>query len=1122
MSNTALTESIYYTCNQYNPIESLKDITATTDDQIFNQFIKNGSQYQIALSKSSVPIQSIPLTKSNISLKSYEISLDNGEFEGNAFVRQLGSENINVLFSCSKSGVLNTYTYDIDGNVQLTSSIDFAPLLYNGCDQVIIDSYYNGYFLTNNKQTIFIINIKTNEVYSTLQFQHVNSITMDRHDKLYVAIEDETGSVINVYLNQNSSSEVQLTLLDVISLDKNNKLLTDIKTISADNVLVVVSHPNEVNLYDITTFEPLSTFVNSTINNIGVSSSISASGENSGSFCITDDGLEQNQFISTKSPAASGNIFNDILGTKYGLPFNLTQTFLPTGKQAFSNGKCFCLDETNQLKYFNYSTTTGLPTSQTILINNEHIYENCFCGQTEDNVLMNTENNKLYGLNLDNTTNNNTGLIDSSFINGTASILSCDYQPNSNKIISIDSDGLLLKTSAQIYPKTIVSSGKSNDSIAQSQMNSIGFGWNQPQKSTQTSDIIESSVFSDATITIFDSAQTIDGNFVFLGSDATTNKIEITNIHGVHVRSFDIYNVAQASSMCLLSDSIVVYFWDGTIKIYDMFGTVDATISTSITSEVGTQAYIFGGKVTSTLYMFAIAYNKTITIYTSSTGPSGFTQSYYSSGITIGSSSPYLFKGCLYGDETTNKLVIVTSGLAANHQSCKALTQFVFNSTYSSLISAEHLIDNLTICGVDGSISPNYSQQSIYVQLGNYDTNSTGEFIEYNIQYNIVTSTITIPNYIGPLSPIMNVSHSGIFDWYNWATISSSGFTGNKLSVAVSRRNPNRLYVLSSNGKVYTGILTGNTIVFSEFTSISANTSYKSLSITPNIFSYDSTVYCYDLATQNLINSRRYVNQFVSSIAKNDVSNTFTICVENSKIDFVSNKTFNLLSSNGSIQTSFIETKNSVDLSVGKLDIFEFQQVIDQVNYAFQEAFNRLISGGGHMISAPKITMDYGTCIMTLEYSSDWSQPQNKIRFNDKLLRIFKFYSVKDSSFNKLMLPLNSSSVMQTQKSAYLFNQLDKILFTSTSISVNGSYVGQRSTNQVISDIDVIVSDEVNNQTTLYYQPNFLRVYSIGSTQPIQRINLKAMYRYNDGSEYDLMLQPGSAWSAKLQFIKQM
>lgn len=1122
MSNTALTSNVFFTSEQYNPIENLNDVVAETNDQLLSSFIERGVSYNLGISKADVPIQSIPLSRKNLPLKAYEISLNNGDFQGNAFVRQLNSENQNLIFTCDKEGLLKTYKYDNFGNVSIISTNDFGPLLYLGCDQVIIDSYYNAYFLTNNRKSIFIINIQTNVIYATLEFQHVSSMTMDRHDKLYVAIEDETASFINVYLNQNSSDGVQLTLLDVISLDKNNELLTDIKTISADNVLIVVSHPNEVSLYDITTFEPLSTFVNSSIKNVGGASSISAAGELSGSFVITDDGLEQDQFISTKSPYAPGNIWNDILAVKYGLPFDLTQTWLPTGKLAFSNGVCYGLDETNQLKSFQYSQTTGLPTSQTTLLNNDHTYLNCFCGTTENEVLINTQSDRLYGINLDNTTNNNVNLIDGHFINATDSILSCDYQKNSNKIIAIDESGALIKTSAQIFPKNIVTAGKSNLVLAQSQMNSIGFGLNKPGFQTQQASFIESSIFSDSTITLFDCKQTIDGALVFLGSDVNSNLIVITDIHGAHIRQFNIYNTAQCSSLILLDDTIGVYFWDGQIKFYDLSGSLLGSLTTAIVSSVGDQAFMFGSKVSSTMFMLSIVYDKTITVFTTTTGLSNFAQSFYSASLTIGSTSPYLFSGCVYGDLTSNFICLITSGNSTTQNTCKAITKLQFNSGYTSLTSSSHLIDNLNLCGVDGCITPNFLQKAIYVQKGNFDTNSTGEFFEFNMQYNTVTSTVTIPNYISPMSPFMNVSHAGNLDWYIWETVTSTGFSGIKLSISVSRRNPNRLYCLSSNGKVYTGILVGTNVVFSEFTSITGSTSYKSLSITPNVFSYDSTVYCYDLQTQNLIATRKYDKQFISSITKNDVSNTFTICVEDIKIDTVSNKTFELLFSNGGIQTSFIETKNSVDLVSQPIEIFEFQQVIDQVNRALLEAYNRLINAGGHMIASPSITMNYSTGIMTINYSSDWSQPQNKIRFNNQLLRIFKFYSLKDGSFNKLILAENSTSLQQTQKSAYLFNQLTKILFTSNSLNVNDSYVGIRGQNSVLCDIDVITSDYVNNETTLYYQPTFLRCYKIGTTLPINRINLKVLYKYHTGEEYPLLIQPGSAWSAKLQFVKQM
>ena len=106
----------------------------------------------------------------------------------------------------------------------------------------------------------------------------------------------------------------------------------------------------------------------------------------------------------------------------------------------------------------------------------------------------------------------------------------------------------------------------------------------------------------------------------------------------------------------------------------------------------------------------------------------------------------------------------------------------------------------------------------------------------------------------------------------------------------------------------------------------------------------------------------------------------------------------------------------------------------------------------------------------------------------------------------------------------YAFNQLDKILIQSNNLFVSGSFFGGNSVSKVITDVDVPIDGFVNGNLgqVLYYQPNFLRVFQMGSGgNAIDRIQMSILYRYRDGEEYQLLLPPNEAFSVKLDFIKR-
>ena len=110
MSNTALVNNLYYTCENYNNTQN--NIPASQDTVLAYPIIKNGESqnYQLAVSKLRVPLSTIPLTKNNIPLKFYELMLRNGTLQATAYVRQLNAVSGNYFFTLVGT-VITRYLY---------------------------------------------------------------------------------------------------------------------------------------------------------------------------------------------------------------------------------------------------------------------------------------------------------------------------------------------------------------------------------------------------------------------------------------------------------------------------------------------------------------------------------------------------------------------------------------------------------------------------------------------------------------------------------------------------------------------------------------------------------------------------------------------------------------------------------------------------------------------------------------------------------------------------------------------------------------------------------------------------------------------------------------------------
>ena len=663
-----------------------------------------------------------------------------------------------------------------------------------------------------------------------------------------------------------------------------------------------------------------------------------------------------------------------------------------------------------------------------------------------------------------------------------------------------------------------------------------GAGWNTINQ-TSNGTLLQTTNQTGTLHIIQDGFQESLGHIVSLNSSTIGNPpfISQTNINGTLLNQFNLNN-ANYTSICRPDTNVVACMNEnGDIEIYNTTtGALYDTINTGYTSYGDPIATICGGRVIGGNHLIFVCYGTTLTTYASINGTTGWNQIFTSNSIIPSGASVAnrFYTGTFYGAgiSGTPTLYAVCSGsnTSPDYKSSQAVAQINFDPTYTTLTSSILIQDNKSFTANNGSLNFNYNCNELYMLNGTgtqTQASFNGNISVWNVTTQSITSTIFLNTPINGVlaSPCFWVSLSGITGYYGWTPITATG-ASNFTSVAVSRRNPNNLYVLDNTGTTYKGTLNGTNIAFSQYTAIPVDANWASISLAPDAQAYDSYVYEYTISSQTQVGTTaHYAGKLIKSVGRNDVAQNYALSVQNTSIDFYNATTFTNTGSASLNNANLIFTKAGEDVDAGPADIYNFQVFVDALNGAFAEAYARL---GGSLAEAPVASINFDNQLFTLNYSSDYTQQGNGIIFNPALLRIVQYYAVPDTidvGFSKLVLVPNSTSITQTNKSAYRFNKLNKILFQSTTIYVSGSFVGINAQNQTITDVDVPTDSFINNLgQTLYFQPNLLRPYVLGSNNPIDRVQLSILYSYIDGSEYALTIAPDDGWSVLFDFIRKV
>jgi hypothetical protein len=1083
MSNTALVNNIYFTCENYNA--GLANIPAEQDTNLLYPLIPNGESqnYQLAVAKCRVPLGTIPLTSQNLDLKKYELTLRNGGNEASAYVKQINALTGNFYYILDGNSI-KRYSYT-STTTTLTKTIDLS----NVCSfvlQFVVDDYENIYIAGSNTSADVaneLIIIDSGEIPNILyqqSFTNIKSIYIDRSSNFYLMDEDELTTTVICYNNQTALNSVVLTLNFTITKDfAGVDLANGIFVVATENNIIVAHDLNMLSYYTST------------------------------GIAITDypvagaDQLVAGNVLASEDILMTADIdqLNDLLiATKNQVPYSIESapnTPLTSGQiasqLAIASSVGYVIG-TNENLYSVPWPITSPPANYTEINTTTSLKAICARNNTLSGIST-TDDLYFYNLNTPYgaTASNEWGLTAVNFKPSTHSVISYDWNVSNNKMVVVDNTNEMYISNVGIYPLGYFGLNYGNDGA--NVVNTIGL-----ENYAQNNYVFNSDTINTVEINDLQALATKNGTVFAVKGVAGAQKVYELNIQTFQ-ETGTVFDCTECGgtiqSISVVDNNIVCIGLNYNIAIYRI---IDQTlVNNNITYLNNTTLRVVGFQDGSHL---GIVHSGTLSVWNYITSVIAGSFALLSPNITGIAFNP--------NDQTNGIGKFFYSYIAGIAQ--YPIQYITFTAGY--LLNTTGVIDtqlksitNLT-CNVDNGLLFAYIFQdntiNVYYQENSYNASQIQQI--YNVpQYDFFYFPQSLTGVYAFDSITTNITPEAI---------------------AVSRDNTNKIYAINSaDSLLYVGVLKGNNITFSQMTQFPQTYSYISAIKNTNT-NITSTLRTFTISNQTPIANVAISNNKIEAIAKNESSAQFLVGLYSTNQIRAYNSSLVLQYTLSQNNPFSLFAKPADDINVPNVSIFNLQVVVDSINIAFLEAWNKLKALGGTLAEAPFLTLDY-TGFLTLNYSADYTQTGNAILFNNPLINLCYFQNVQVSqNYYILILKANSTSTTQLAKSMYQFNQLDKILIQSTSLFVAGSWYGNNSISQVLTDIDVPIDGASfaigNVGQVLYYQPPMLRVFQMASGgNAINRIQMSILYRYRNGTQYVLDLAPGEAFSVKLEFIKK-
>lgn len=1154
MTDIAKVDNEYYAAKQYVQPTATQNELARVQTELVYPLLQSTSDYQVALNKAKIPTDGVPLTQNNIPLKLYQVGIKNGTTEQTAYVRQLNSTTGNYSYTIKTNGDVVKTPYSSSGVIGSQSILFNASSYLTNIPYILIDDFENVYLAGNNggiPYNKFYIFSSAGTVIFSQTFISIQGLAIDRSQNIYIAYETLTESEIQVYSNTNSAGGVVLTLTGTISLDANGNPLSEIQTICVDNQIVVGCSPNLITIYNSNTLAPITTFNETTITQVGRESAILSSEDR---FCLSDNGASSNYLLGIKS---GGSTTIDIM--EIGTPLGDGGAWIDTAKMAYVNGYMFGINSsTGKLWAFTYNQATGV-CGTPFVVNNIVSGLDSVSNSAQSTGVFALDGGNLYALNGDNNlTLNNLCLSDASFkIGGGTTITNMDTFPTSGNTLACGSDGNLYISSAPILPRLgfpLYSGNLVSNSDGAVQIVQDGIGWNLPSTTT---------------------SYTLQQNFTNISSGSNSYSY---NAFGGYKSGSNLYVLVERYDFNTSTTKLYVLLISlPTYTIISIFDVSTAVGNLYGFCQLGTSGYFAISNSNNTIYLFSESTGTSLGTFTlSSTLPASANRNFQMDGMTVSGTnyllvsvntnvelwkiitSPFSATNLMAepfspsggypsqfvqgirlvldtGGTSISGAWLTSNGMDAGEANTTLFSVGIIPSGGSFIFASATMIDdtkNYASCAGNSEqncIYTNANYNEFYVAEGDPVANNslTGVVYTYSYSPSLPSSRFTGQfTLTSPTSGITNqflstfIMADTITGSYSWTVISQPTSPVSVGCCSISQINTGTVFVVSTTGTTYKGTF-GTSMLFSPYTV--AGTYSNILAILPPSGWYDGSISNFSISSQTPAGTYN-VGFKVEGLSRNEISGEFLASYNNTLNSFSPTAfTQNWTSAYSDIGVIF--AKNGQDIDAGNYAIYSFSVLVNAINVALLEAYNKFPTGT--FSEAPYITLDYATGLVSLNYSADYTTVGNGILFNNSLIRLIYFTSTVDtidSSLNKITLPLASTSITQSGRTIYAFNELDKIIFISNTLSVKGSYFGNNNSNNIIATVDVLTdvagyTDNIGEMVD--YQPNFLRPYMLSTNIPLQRMELEVWYETTSGQQYPLYIVPTKAWSAQLIFIRR-
>lgn len=1125
MTDLTSKNNYYYSAFQYN--SSTIPVQAQVDEALLYPLLETSSDYQVAVSKAEIDLSTIPLTQYNIPLKAFQVGLRDGTNVQTAYVRQLNGSTLNYIYNITPAGLVSKYSYMTTPTPSVTyiSGTDLSSF-FQTIGAFFVDDYENYYILGSQIANALIFDTfsaftPTGNVLQTLSFPSITCCTIDLRQNVYLGVDNGSTSVVQIYSNANGINTVALSQTGTLTQDKNANPLYAIETVCVDGQIVVGYNQNNVTIYNSDTLVAQSTFINTDVTTFGRPSAILTSSDR---FVLTNRG-------------ASTRLFGQVLSTGNVVDMTTDASFV---SGSWDQGSQLCITNYGAgygvtgglLLTFGYDFATGV-SSAPIPSGYLTTVSNCSNGVLGSDITA-TDSSLLYYLApLGVSTSLFPVQVSSVFnISGSVQISAYSYQASTGNVVAVGSDNNLYKSSIPIYPKMFVVNNSATETTSYLPVSLNTY----PSLNTVSGNVISSTIPNVAGETVVSSY--IEGAFMFVLSTYLSSGNTYANVYKynyplgtlvatVAYNTLDLVDINMCQSSTVGATAITYNsVSSGTVvELLDVAGNAvlaGATLPVSI--PLVNRLSICSSPTTSDGYN-VVCVSDGVSFYVYNyTAPSTFTALATAPfpGLStvqglfftqIPNSSSLLTRLVAVGDTNKSSLMSFTNGFAGVNASIQQTLPYNLTPTLVGTVGITPFTNSVFQEGYVQTVVPSGGVNLTAIELADgYAT--------------IASNIITLP--LGTTSFCVAPSLDGLF---TFSALTPTGIEGSNhiTCVCVDSVHPSLVYCCDSAGVVYSGYLNGTGIAFSPVTNPTINGTYQTVNAVPvPTTTVSAEAFTYSISSQT--REGEYIppsGNFINSISRNNISDEFILNYGTTTLSLPPATLSPSISI--PVPNAFITwTKNGQDVSAGNAPIMTMSVLVNAINTAFLECYAKFVAGS--ITECPFLTLDYATGLLTLNYAVDMSSvPATKfILMNPLLLQYCKFSNSIDTAYPYLNdispIPLNSTSLTQTAKSLYLFNQLDKIVFISNTIYVFGSFFGNNNTNNIITDIDVPINSAgyVDNVgQTLYYQPSFLRPYILSSSNALQRVQLYVNYVYKDNTQYPLMIDPSTNWNCKLIFPRR-